>query len=127
MSTIVFRWTWSRIDERRDGIIPECSIGPRSSRSTDQAPCRAARWSSGADGGEARIVREAGCGEVAEPCPRRAIPGQLRESPEERELVRCRAPPAAVQIELGKQQVDVGIRRKDRERLVTGVHRRVEL
>ena len=54
-------------------------------------------------------------------------PVSCDEPPEQDELVGGGSAPAAVEVELGEQQVDVRVGRQDREGLVAGVHRGVEL
>ena len=75
----------------------------------------------GRSGAELAAAVSGDRGERAGALPRVPVAGQLREPQEQQELVRAELRPAPSLVQLGEEEVEVGISRRDRERAVRGV------
>src|SRR5215212_536245 len=118
MSISEFGPNVSTIEFRSCGIFLAVYIG--ASARTGPAPIQrrssVAATGSGAEACETLLVREPLTDELTDPVPGAGIVVELGKAPEEQELVDGKKSPAAIEIQVGEEEVDVGIRRRDGDR-----------
>src|SRR4051794_3296537 len=126
MSISEFGPNVSTIEFRSCGIFLAVYIGAsaRTGPAPIQGPSSAAATASGAEARDPRLIGQPFADERTDPVPGAAIVVELGQPPEEHELVDGKKPPAAIEIQVREEEVDVGIRRRDGDGQVTGIERR---
>src|SRR5688500_16826679 len=100
--------SWSRIESMSGGIFARVYRGPAGPRSAAQ-------------GSERGHLAETLRGQGADPFANGAVVLERDQPIEQEELLRRGAAPAPVEVELGEREVQLRVRRGDRERHVTRI------
>src|SRR5215210_6881481 len=122
MSFSEARSIWSTIDARGCGIVLEVYIGPLAGTGWTRLVERAA-GASGAEGGNPRLVRQAVAHDRAQSLANGLVAIELGQAAEQQQLVDREHAPPAIEVQVGEQQVDVVVGRRDTDREVAGVDR----